>query len=115
MRWSMPMTLPDEAMTITVLRNGETTQVILSGELDMHSADQLSTALAGVLDPAPREIGVDAGDLSFTDSAGLRALLLAHDEAKAKGVVLRVTRVSHHLDRLLDMTGLREVLGVPVT
>ena len=109
------MTLPDEAMTITVRRDGDTTLVVLSGELDMHSADQLSTAVADAVDPATREIDIDARDLSFTDSAGLRALLLAHDNAEANGAVLRLTHVSHHLDRLLDMTGLREVLGVPVT
>jgi anti-anti-sigma factor len=109
------MTHPDETMTITTRRTGDTTAVVLSGELDMHSCEQLATALAAALDDSPKEIGVDARELSFTDSAGLRALLVARDAAAADGVVLRLTHVSDHLDRLLDMTGLREVLGVTVS
>ncbi len=109
------MTDPDETLTITTRRDGATSVVILSGELDMHSSEYLSTALTGVLAGGPAEIGIDARGLSFTDSAGLRALLVAHDAAKEADVPLRLTHVSEHLDRLLDITGLREVLGVPVT
>lgn len=113
------MTHPNVAIAITTRRDGATTVVALSGELDMHSSEQLSSALESVLASAAsdstNEIGIDAGGLTFTDSAGLRALLVARDAAEAQGVVLRLTHVSEHLDRLLDMTGLREILGVPVT
>lgn len=109
------MTDPDETLTITTRRDGGTAMVILAGELDMHSSEQLSTALATVLGGTPDEIGIDARGLTFTDSAGLRSLLVARDAATAAGVELRLTQVSDHLDRLLDITGLREVLGVPVT
>lgn len=109
------MSQPDDALTITTRRDGDTTVVILSGELDMHSSEQLSSAVAMVLDGLPHEIEVDARGLSFTDSAGLRALLIARDDAEAKNVALRLAHVSDHLDRLLDITGLRETLGVPVT
>jgi len=57
--------------------------------------------------------GPEAG-LSFADSAGLRALLLAHNEATERGIGFRVSRVSEPLGRLLEMTGLREILGAPV-
>ena len=109
------MSQPDDALTITTRQDGDTTVVILSGELDMHSSEQLSTAVATVLDGLPRQVAVDARGLSFTDSAGLRALLVARDDAEAKDVVLRIAHVSDHLDRLLDITGLRQTLGVPVT
>jgi anti-sigma B factor antagonist len=108
------MSHPDDALTITTRRDGDTTVVVLSGELDMHSSGQLSSAIATVLDDSPREVAVDASGLSFTDSAGLRALLVARDDAEANDVVLRVVHVSEHLDRLLEITGLRAILGVPV-
>ena len=109
------MTDPDETLTITTRRDAATTVVILSGELDMHSSELLSAALETVLGGGSDEIGIDARGLTFTDSAGLRSLLVARDAADEAGVLLRLTHVSEHLDRLLEITGLREVLGVPVT
>jgi anti-anti-sigma factor len=53
---------------------------------------------------------IDAAGLTFADSAGLRALLVAHSDAGQRGVTLRLSRVSEQLDRLLEMTGLRETL-----
>jgi anti-anti-sigma factor len=113
------MTDSAETITITTMRNGAMTVVVLSGELDMHSAGHLSSALESALaiarSESTDEIGIDARGLTFTDSAGLRVLLVARETAEADGVVLRLTHVSDHLDRLLEMTGLREILGVPVT
>lgn len=113
------MTDPNVTITLTTRRNGAKTVVAISGELDMHSCEHLSaeleSTLAAALAESTTEIGVDARALTFTDSAGLRALLVARESAEAKGVVLRLTHVSDHLDRLLEMTGLREVLAGPVT
>ena len=39
----------------------------------------------------------------------------ARNDATEQGVTLRLSRVSDQLGRLLEMTGLRETLGVPVT
>ena len=60
-----------------------------------------------------RTVEIDAGDLSFADSAGLRALLSARETAEQQGVVLRLGPISPALGRLLDMTGLREVFEIP--
>ena len=105
----------DESITITTRRDGDTAVVVLSGELDLHSSGDLTAAITRALDDTPREIGIDARGLSFADSAGLRALLLARSDAEERGVALRLTHVSDPLDRLLEMTGLREILGVAVT
>jgi anti-anti-sigma factor len=109
------MSDPDETITITTRRDGDTVVVTVVGELDMHSAAVLASALTTALDGSPREIDIDGRGLSFADSAGLRSLLMARDEAEARGVLLRLTHVSDPLDRLLEMTGLREILGVPTT
>lgn len=112
---SNSMTEGHESITVTTSRNGDTEVVVLAGELDLHSSGELTATIARVLDTAPAAIGIDARGLTFADSAGLRALLLARSDAEARGVGLRLTHVSEPLDRLLEMTGLREVLGVPVT
>ena len=85
------------------------------GRADLHSSAQLSAAVGDVLGRSATAVEIDAATLSFADSAGLRALLLARSEADEQGVPLRLSRVSEQLGRLLEMTGLRETLGVPVT
>jgi anti-sigma B factor antagonist len=107
------MTDHQEPMTVTTSRTGDITVVTLAGELDLHSAELLSATVDDALRDSPRVVDVDAGDLTFADSAGLRALLSAREAAERRGVVLRLGRISPALGRLLDMTGLRDVFEVP--
>lgn len=104
---------PHQSMTVTINREGDTAHIALVGELDLHSAADLAAATTQVLADSPRAIAIDARGLSFADSAGLRALLVARNDAEANGVSLRVSHVSDALDRLLEMTGLREALDAP--
>lgn len=109
------MTEPNEPITVSTRWDGDVAVVVLSGELDMHSSSALTSEIARVIERSPTTIGIDARGLTFADSAGLRALLLARGDAETHGASLSLTHVSEPLERLLDMTGLREVLGVPVT
>ena len=86
---------------------------MLAGELDLHSSELLGAIVDDALSGAPRVVEIDAGDLTFADSAGLRALLSARESAEQQGVVLRLRRISPVLGRLLDMTGLRDLFEVP--
>ena len=53
---------------------------------------------------------VDATGLNFIDSSGLRALLSAREQLEGAGVSLQVTDLSPAVERVLDMTGTRELL-----
>jgi anti-sigma B factor antagonist len=99
-----------DPLSITVDRRGDTALLAVAGELDLHTSDQLTQAVGHALDTAPAAVELDASGLSFADSAGLRALLVARDDAQRRGATLRLTAVSEPLDRLLEMTGLRDVL-----
>jgi anti-sigma B factor antagonist len=107
------MTDQHEPMTVTTSRTDDTIVVALAGELDLHSSELLSATVDDVLGDSPRVVEIDASDLTFADSAGLRALLSAREAAEQRGIVLRLGRISPALGRLLDMTGLREVFEVP--
>jgi anti-anti-sigma factor len=111
------MSDPQEPITVTTRFDQGAALIELSGELDLHSSGVLGEAMGDVLaaSPPPTTIDVDASGLSFADSAGLRALLLARNDASDRGIGFRVSRVSEPLGRLLEMTGLREILGVPVS
>lgn len=99
-------------MTVATHRQGDTEVVVLAGELDLHSSAELTDAVVGALDRAPAAVEIDARALTFADSGGLRALLEARACADERRVPLRLTHVSEPLDRVLEMTGLREILGV---
>lgn len=107
------MTDSHDPMTISTAHDGDAVVIALDGELDMHSSELLATTVADALSAGPSGIDIDAGQLSFADSAGLRALLSAREAAEQRGVRLRLVSVSSALGRLLDMTGLREAFGAP--
>jgi anti-anti-sigma factor len=100
----------DDPLSITVDRRGDTAFLAVAGELDLHTSDALTQAVGRALDTGPAAVELEASGLSFADSAGLRALLVARDDAQRRGASLRLTAVSQPLDRLLEMTGLRDVL-----
>jgi anti-sigma B factor antagonist len=105
-----PMSDSQESIVVASRREGPKAIVELSGELDLHSSPQLSATVDDLLADSPSVVEIDAAGLTFADSAGLRALLVAHSDAGQRGVTLRLSRVSEQLDRLLEMTGLRETL-----
>ncbi|HEY6887368.1 MAG TPA: STAS domain-containing protein [Solirubrobacter sp.] len=90
--------------------------VRVSGELDISTVAQLAralnTAATGAARKPPRLV-VDLMGLDFCDSSGLRALIGAVKEVQVLGgrVVLAVEPAGS-LDRLLELSGLREFLRV---
>jgi len=109
------MAEPQESMVVSTRWNDSTVVIVVEGELDLHASPKLTSVVERMLSEKPHAVEIDAAGLTFADSAGLRALLLARNDAEQRGTVLRLIRVSEPLDRLLEMTGLREILGVAVT
>jgi anti-anti-sigma factor len=104
----------DELLTIETSTTGATTTLLVTGDLDPASApildDALETALArdGV-----DEIVVDAAGLTFVDSSGLSALVNARTDAAEAGVRFVVENPTPLCTRLLEATGLAELLLRP--
>lgn len=81
------------------------------GDLDLHTTDRLSDALAAALAEGPvGRIRLDASLLRFVDSAGLRCLLSARSLAEERGVRFGVVTPSRSLRRVLEMTGLDDLV-----
>jgi anti-anti-sigma factor len=106
---------PRESLAIATRWEGSAALVELDGELDLYASPRLTSTVDELLESTPSVIEIDASGLTFADSAGLRAFLVSRKDAEAAGVELRVTKVSEPLDRVLEMTGLRDVLGAPTT
>jgi anti-sigma B factor antagonist len=82
--------------------------VILSGELDTSNVALLETAMASIAPQRSQRVTFDLTDLRFMDSAGIAVLI--NTAAKAPEVHLR--RPSPIIRRVLEMTGLSDVLTV---
>lgn len=100
--------LPDEFM-VTVRRSGPDAVVIISGELDMDAARRLRAHLDELTD-AGVSIAVDAGDVTFVDSAGLHTLLVARQSARDHGGELRLTVASDRVAWVMKMAGVSDLL-----
>ena len=78
--------------------------LVLHGELDIMSADDLALALVEV---AGSTVVVDLSDLTFIDSSGISALVMARNRIVADGRGLLVlTRPGGIVRRALEIVGL---------
>lgn len=88
-------------------------QWTLVGELDGAEIARLhDMAAAALSDGVPRLVAIDAGDLSFVDSAGIRALLTVRESVLAAGAELRLDRAHEAVHQVLRITGLLDLFGL---
>ncbi|MGW6870644.1 STAS domain-containing protein [Streptomyces sp. NPDC054901] len=85
----------------------ETVAVRVIGEMDLTTGPHFGHALAEALRHSTpcRPLVVDCSRLTFCDSAGLNALLIARQTAQKAGIDIRLDSPNHQMRRLLDITG----------
>ena len=81
---------------------------VVRGDLDAHSAEAFESAMAD----ARGAVVVDHGAVGFADSSGLRVLLGLHRRLEADGGELTIRAASTRVQRVLELTGLDQVLHV---
>lgn len=84
----------------------------VNGEVDVHSAPQLSDRLSQAIDSGPNSLVVDMSSLAFIDSTGLGALVAARNHANSTGVSLRLVCSSSRLLKVFRITGLHQVFEI---
>jgi anti-sigma B factor antagonist len=99
-----------EHLSIQTSVEGLQALVRLSGELDIDGAPEVSTRLSELAAQALDTVVVDVAGLTFLDSSGLRAILSARNELQSAGATLVLEGVTGTVERVLDATGLRELL-----
>lgn len=88
------------------------TVVAVSGQVDLASAPQLAKALAQAQDGDGTRIVVDLTGVDFLDSAGVRVLVEAAQEATQREQVLSVRGARSWVAKVLEITGVEELLRV---
>lgn len=96
-------------LRITVDRAGDTTTVVVSGEVDLETSGTLSDALAEA--GTARRVTLDLTEVAYMDSTGLRAILVAKDDIERAGGTLDVSAASKIVSRLMEISGVGGLLG----
>lgn len=100
-----------QLLTVAITRRDEVVVVSLTGELDMTTVDQATTALTAAVDTAAPVI-LDMTGLRFFSSAGLNLLLQLHESARERQLDVRVAGDQRAVIRPLELTGLTDLFPI---
>ena len=98
----MPVAFTEEERRLTAA---------VSGELDHHGAKAVMEELDRRIDQAlPRQLTLDLGGLTFTDSSGIAVLLRAWRRMSQAGGGMRVVNTPAQADKVVRAAGLGRII-----
>jgi anti-anti-sigma factor len=101
-------------LTHRVEHTPDSVWVRLSGEVDLAVADDLQHWLVAAIPAEPiHTMHVDFHDVTFLDSTGIRAMVLAQRAAQERGVTMRLSGAHGRVESALRITGVYELLTAP--
>lgn len=92
-------------LEIAVSETGGVRLLRLRGELDMAAVDRFERLLTADQTSAAAMFVLDMRGLTFIDSSGLRALIMADQRVRAEGGRFIVVRGPDQVNQVLEMTG----------
>ncbi|MFE6861097.1 STAS domain-containing protein [Nocardia sp. NPDC057668] len=100
-------------MTTSVTVHDDATVLAVIGEVDLATAPALENAIESILGGKPGALIIDLSEVSFLASAGMAALVAAHQRAGATRIV--VVADGPATGRQLRMTNLDQVFALHPT
>ena len=91
-------------LELRIEHDHEAPRVVLSGELDLASAEELEGELKQLEAAEPPLLVLDLRELEFMDSTGLRTVIAADARARDRGGRLVVVRARDEVDRVFRLT-----------
>jgi anti-anti-sigma factor len=98
----------DDLTADVTFEDGGTAVVRVVGEIDISTVDAVNTALLAAVENHPDRVVFDLSGVEFMDSSGIAALLRARKAVSS----IEIRNPSTVVRRLIDMTGLTEVLPI---
>lgn len=80
-------------------------RITAHGEIDLESAPRLTEAMDAVIDEGATLVILEASDVEFLDSSGLRAIVRAGNRLTAAGGQLLIEGMSGAVQRVLEISG----------
>jgi anti-sigma B factor antagonist len=97
-------------MDIVVEQRAPATVVHITGSVDGLTADLLMNTLQQQIDAGNTRLVADLSGVSYTSSAGLRALLATVKNARQQGGDFRLAAVMPQVHKVLEMSGFTSIL-----
>ncbi|GAB3159982.1 STAS domain-containing protein [Micromonospora sonneratiae] len=92
-------------------QRGDMVVVSVRGELDMSTVPTLQDQITELFDKGHHRLVFDLADLSFCDSTGLSVFVRAKNGCDEAGGLLRLAAPQRGVMRILEVSGLVEVLN----
>jgi anti-anti-sigma factor len=101
-----------EILRVQTDQQNGSVRIVLSGEFDIAGVEKFEQALESA--PEERqELVIDLSRLTFIDSSGIRAILVADRTNRERGVPLKVVKADPIIHRVFELSGLdRELVMV---
>lgn len=100
--------LDSTAITPDANPSGRGFRVVIRGDIDNETAPQLAAALNGLIDEGPTLVVLDASEVEFLDSSGLRSIIQAGNRMTDIDGHLLIEGMSGAVQRVLEISGLIE-------
>ena len=97
-------------ISTSVIENG-VVLLEVEGEVDAHTTPKLEKALNDLLAQGHSRLLLDASQMEYISSPGLRTLLSAQREARQLGGEVRLFGLNTQVRRTFEMAGFGELLG----
>ena len=101
----------DAAFRVDQRVDGAATIVTVDGELDVHTAPRLASALTDA-SAAGRPLVVDCSRVPFMDSTGLSVFVAARNQSEASGTGFAVVVTEPAVRKVFAITGLDSVIAI---
>jgi anti-anti-sigma factor len=86
--------------------------VSLTGEMDIATAPELPRRLETLHGAGPHQIVVDLSNLTFIDSTGINALVVAAKAIRGNGGEMTLVAPTPHTQRVFEIVHLSEVVSI---
>jgi anti-sigma B factor antagonist len=106
------VTALEEPIRVDVVAEGDEVILVVSGELDPHTAPALRDVIDRTVTDATTSLVLDVAGLLFIDSSGLRVIISAHKVMADRGGKLTLRAPTDNTRRLLDITGLTDHVDI---
>jgi anti-sigma B factor antagonist len=90
----------------------QSVSVVLSGELDLCSAPKFRNCLAELANTGVINMVIDLANLTFLDSVGISLLVTGFKRSTRSGGSFTICNAPPHAMRVLELTGLVDLLTV---
>jgi anti-anti-sigma factor len=102
----------DRGLRIGVSRTEDETVLLIAGEVDLSTTDQLAEAVRAELRDPPTRLVLDLARMTFCDSIGLGTLIVLSRAARNQNTFLQLRNADETFLRTVEITGVGAGLNI---